>query len=246
MQNPLHILIVEDNAITAADIRETLEKAGHRVTGMARDSHEAIASLRRPPLPDLALLDIRLEGSSLDGISTAKELLRLHPMPILYLTANSEYKTFQRAKETLPAAYLLKPFRRAELAMQVELAYQHHRVNQKDNGPATADLYLPINNGYERVAKSNVVLVEAKGAFVNVFLADEPMPYRLSMNLGYLEQFFTTPNFHRLSRSVLINIDYLARVERDQVVMKYHTKPLPVPENNRPLLMKKLTVVKTR
>lgn len=245
MVQPLRILIVEDELVTAADIRETLEKAGHRVTGVARDFPEAVASLRVEK-PDLALIDVRLEGSPADGIFTAQELLRLHPMPILYLTASSEYETFRRAKETLPAAYLLKPFRRAELAMQVELAYQHHRVNHKDDGPTPGDLYLPINSGYERVAKTNVVLVEAKGSFVNVFLADEPMPHRLSMNIGYLEQFFTTPNFHRLSRSVLINLDHVARIERDHLVMKHHPKPLSIPESSRPELMKKLTLVKTR
>ncbi len=169
-------------------------------------------------------------------------------MPVIYLTASSEYETFRRAKETLPAAYLLKPFRHAELAIQVELAYHHHQVNQVPTDPLTqpTDFYLPINKGYERVAKSNIAFLQAEGAYVKVFLAAPPTTHLLSMNLGYLSQFFTTPNFHRLSRSVLINLDHLERLERSQVFMKNYATALPLPENSRAELMKKLTLVRTR
>src|SRR5919199_2098452 len=96
---PLNILIVEDETITAMDLRETLEEAGHKVIGIARDLQTAVKLVRSNP-PDLALVDIQLEGSTGDGIATAKELLTYHRMPIIYLTANSEQETFQAAKET--------------------------------------------------------------------------------------------------------------------------------------------------
>ena len=243
----LHILIVEDDVITAHDIQETLEKAGHEVLAIARTYQEAIAAVKRQP-PDLTILDVHLEGSAADGIITAKELLTLHRMPIIYLTANSEMETFQRAKQTRPAAYLLKPFRHAELALQVELAYYHYQINQKptDNSAPSGSLYLPINKGYEQIIKNDVVHLQAEGAYVKLFLLQKEAPLLLSMNLGYLSQYFDAPNFYRLSRSLLINLNYVERLEGSSVFMRTHKIPLQIPETNRAELMKKLAVVRTR
>ncbi len=144
----LKILIVEDELVTAADIQETLEKAGHRVTGIARNFREAIEAVKRYA-PDLALIDIVLKGSEADGIATAQALLEQRAMPIIYLTANSETPTVQRAAETHPAAYLLKPFRQTELAIQVELAYYNYQANQGHSvsPQASASLFLPVEQG---------------------------------------------------------------------------------------------------
>lgn len=240
--HPLNILIVEDEIITAVDIQETLEKAGHRVTAIARNFQEAVAAVRQYP-PDLAMIDIRLEGSSADGITTARELLNQHWMPIIYLTASSESQAFQRAKETLPAAYLLKPFRHHELAFQVELAY----INQHNRNLLTSEtLFLPINKGHEKIEKDNVLYLLAEGAYVNVYMVGEEKPHLLAMNLGYLAQYFSTANFHRLSRSLLINLNHVSRLERNQLFMHKLSAPITIPEGNRADLMNKLSVVRTR
>ncbi len=238
----LKILIVEDEVITANDIKETLEKAGHQVTAMARNFKEAVAAVKRQ-LPDLALVDIQLSKSSEDGISTAKELLSYHFMPIIYLTANSEKETLQRAKETLPAAYLLKPFRQQELVVQVELAYANRKTT-----PTVAEsdtLYLPINKGYEKLNKSQVLYLDADGAYVKAYLVNEEQPRLFSMNLGHLLPYFSPNRFYKLSRSVLVNLDYVERLEGNQLWMRDQAQSLSIPTANRAELMRKLTVVRT-
>lgn len=238
----LKILIVEDEVITANDIKETLEKAGHQVTAMARNFKEAVAAVKHQ-LPDLALIDIQLAKSSVDGIATAKELLSQHSMPIIYLTANSESETMQRAKETLPAAYLLKPFRQQELVVQVELAYANRKTT-----PTLAEsdtLYLPINKGYEKLTKSEVLYLDADGAYVKVYLINEEQPRLFSMNLGHLIPYFPPTRFYKLSRSVLVNLDYVERLESNQLWMRGQSQSLSIPNANRAELMRKLTVVRT-
>ena len=238
----LKVLIVEDEVITANDIKETLEKAGHQVTAMTRNCKEAMAAVKRQ-LPDLALIDIQLAKSPVDGIATAKELLSYHLMPIIYLTANSESETMQRAKETLPAAYLLKPFRQQELVVQVELAYANRKTS-----PTAAEsdtLYLPINKGYEKLIKSEVLYLAADGAYVKVYLLNEELPRLFSMNLGHLSPYFSSTHFYKLSRSVLVNLDYVERLERSQLWMRSQPQPLQIPDANRAELMRKLTVVRT-
>lgn len=164
-------------------------------------------------------------------------------MPIIYLTANSESDTMQRAKETLPSAYLLKPFRQQELVVQVELAH----ANRKTTPTATESdtLYLPINKGYEKLTKSKVIYLDADGAYVKVYLINEGLPRLFSMNLGHLSPYFSSSHFYKLSRSVLINLHYVERLEKSQLWMRGQSQSLSIPIANRAELMRKLTVVRT-
>ncbi|KAA9357403.1 response regulator [Larkinella humicola] len=245
MPTSLKILIVEDETITAMDLSETLEEAGHKVTAIARDSQQALAAVKRNP-PDLALIDIVLEGSTADGIATAKELLVHHQMPILYLTANSDPQTFQEAKATLPAAYVLKPYRANELVLQVELAYHFFQSTLTDPTDSSRSLFLPVKNGHEKIALDDVLYLIADRAYTNVYLIGKDIPYCISTNLSHLSQYFPASNFYRVSQSILINLHHLKRVEQNHLYMTTHTMPIQIPVANRKKLMQKLKVVKTK
>ncbi|WP_138992969.1 response regulator [Larkinella sp. C7] len=242
----LTILIIEDDLLTAHDIKGALESAGHRVPTIARNYQEAMAAVRRQP-PDMALVDIHLERSTADGITTARDMLAMHWMPIIYLTANSETPTFQRAKETEPIAYLIKPFHQNEIVFQIELAYTNRSLSHRSSHAAAAEtLFLPINKGYEKVLLQEVLYLLAEGAYVKVFMVNEEKPHLLSMNLGYLAQYFPISYFYRLSRSLLINLNHIERLERNQLFMRNQSTPISVPESNRTDLLKKLGVIRTR
>lgn len=246
--NSLSILIVEDHMTTAAGIQETLEKAGHRVTALARNFGEAVSSARRFP-PDLAIIDIHLEGKELstDGISTARELLNHRLIPIIYLTAHLESTTVQRALETFPSAYLSKPFRPAELVIQVELAYRNIVSNGRQPvDPAVADsVFLPNGKVYERMDKKQVLYLRADRAYTNIYLIGEDKPRLVALNLGYLTQYFPASNFHRISRSLVVNLNHIRHLESDQLLMSDKTV-VSIPEGSRPDLLKKLAIIRTR
>lgn len=242
----LRILVVEDYGLTAEDIKETLEEAGHEVIGIAKNFDEALLILKDQDI-DLAIVDIKLEDSTADGIATAQALVKIKPIPIIYLTASTESKTFQRAKLTLPAAYLLKPFRHNELAMQVELAYHHYQVNSKPMSvPATAEaVFLPYDKGLKKINKQDVLYLKAEGAYVKVFLVNNPEHMLFSMNLGYLAQFFNTSNFYRLSRSLYINLTYLEKLEKNMLYLHQSKNPIQISEEVRAELIKQLAVIRT-
>ena len=244
----LKILLIEDELITANAIQETLENAGHQITACARNLREALAAVKGQP-PDLALVDITLEGSADDGIAIAKQLLNLHPMPIIYLTAHSESPMVLSAKETRPAAYLLKPFRHKELAIQIELAYYNHQAHQESTiDPHIADtLYLPVDQGkgHVKIAKEKVMYLSASRSYVEVYSVSKDKPLVFSMHLGYLAQFFALPNFYRLSRSLLINLDYIERIEKNQLFMQGQDTAITFPETQHKELLQKLAIVRT-
>ncbi|MBI2418864.1 MAG: PAS domain S-box protein [Ignavibacteriales bacterium] len=117
---PKRILIVEDNAIIAMELKTDLKKIGYVVAGICDTGEEAITIVRAKPV-DIVIMDIVLAGV-LDGVETAEIILRDYAIPVVYLTAHSDTMTFERAKKTNPHGYLIKPFEIGELNSILEIA----------------------------------------------------------------------------------------------------------------------------
>lgn len=120
------IFIVEDEGIVAADLQTMLKRLGYNVVGMAASGEEAVEGVART-LPDLVLMDIRLQGD-MDGIQTAEHIMVHHEIPVTYLTAYADETTLERAKTTLPYGYILKPFEERDLRTTIELALYKYRM----------------------------------------------------------------------------------------------------------------------
>lgn len=114
------ILIVEDESIIAMELSERLQNLGYRVVAIAHNGPEAIAKADELR-PDLVLMDIYLKGE-MDGVEAATTINNRYDAPVIYLTANTDEQTFQRAKVTEPYGYLLKPFAERELHTTIEIA----------------------------------------------------------------------------------------------------------------------------
>ncbi len=105
------VVIADDESIIRLDLKEILESAGYDVVGEAARGDDA-AELIRDLLPDLALLDVKMPG--LDGIEVAR-LVQSLPTTVVLLTAFSQRELIENARDAGVSAYLVKPFRSAEL-----------------------------------------------------------------------------------------------------------------------------------
>ena len=85
------ILVVEDESIIAADIKNKLEDLGYIVSRIVSNGKDAIKSVSELDI-DLILMDIVLKGD-MDGIEAAGEIKKYMDIPIVYLTAHSDKKT---------------------------------------------------------------------------------------------------------------------------------------------------------
>jgi PAS domain S-box-containing protein len=124
-----NILIVEDEAVVAADLAGKLERAGYRSIGIACDGEDAVETAKTLA-PDLVLMDIRLSGA-LDGIKTAERIQASRNIPIVYLTAHSDMTTLRRAAATEPFGYILKPFEERDVTTQIEIALFKHQAERR-------------------------------------------------------------------------------------------------------------------
>jgi PAS domain S-box-containing protein len=124
----IRILIVEDEYIIAANLRENLESLSYEVVDIASTAEEAIAKATQLR-PNLVLMDIRLQGEQ-DGIQAAEEIWQQLKIPVIYVTGHSDQSTLDRAKATFPFGYLLKPVREKELCVAIETALNRYEREQ--------------------------------------------------------------------------------------------------------------------
>ncbi len=119
----LRIVIADDEPIIRLDLRKTLENMGHQVVGEAGDGAKAV-EVAREMKPDIVILDIKMP--ELDGIDGAKIITTEGIAPVLLLTAYSQKDLVDRAKDAGVFAYLVKPFKEADLLPAMEIAISRY------------------------------------------------------------------------------------------------------------------------
>jgi two-component system, sensor histidine kinase and response regulator len=123
------ILVVEDEVIVARDIRQQLVELGYEPVGHATRGEEAV-SLAQALRPDLVLMDVQLAGA-MDGIAAAEQIRKLLALPVVFLTAFGGDDALDRAKQTDPFGYILKPFTERELRTVLEIALYRHQTEAR-------------------------------------------------------------------------------------------------------------------
>ncbi|MDD3135416.1 MAG: response regulator [Methanoregula sp.] len=123
------ILIVEDDFIVAKLIEKSLVDIGYFVTGLVATGEEAIVKSETEH-PDLVLMDINLKGK-MDGIAASGKIHATLNIPVIFLTAFSDQKTFERALATAPYGYIIKPFSLSTLSTTIEMALYKHTLDRK-------------------------------------------------------------------------------------------------------------------
>ncbi len=123
------ILIVEDEKIIAKDLELRLVRMNYEVVASVSTGKEALAIVREQKV-DLILMDIMIDGD-IDGIETAKLIHQQMDIPVIFLTAYADEKTFERASSSGPFGYILKPFQERDLDLTIRIVLQKFQLEQQ-------------------------------------------------------------------------------------------------------------------
>lgn len=218
----IQVLIVEDDPLTSLDLKEALTDEGMDVIGVARSVDEAKKLIEKHP-PDTLLVDINLEGD-LDGIELVQSLS--FPIPVVYLTANSDEQTVKRAMETSPGSFLTKPYDERDVFIALELAFQNHNKLSL-NKPSKSErsfLFLKSGNRFEKVNMADINYLKAEGSYTKfVTLGKE---YVLSSNLNTVSSKIDSGSFMRIHRSYVVNLDNVTGLDNDYVFFGEENIPM--------------------
>ena len=138
------VLIVEDETDIRMMIAGILEDEGYTVR-QAATSEQAIESIRSR-LPGLLVLDVWLEGSSMDGIELLDLVKKDNPLlPVIIVSGHGTVETAVAAIRKGAFDYIVKPFKAQKLLVTVTRALENaqlRRENEELKGKSTADLEL--------------------------------------------------------------------------------------------------------
>jgi two-component system, response regulator PdtaR len=130
----LRIVLADDEGIIRLDLKKMIEEMGHTVVGEAADGQKAL-DLARSLRPDVVVLDIKMP--IMDGLDAAKIISAEKIAPVILLTAYSQKDLIDRAKEAGVFAYLVKPFKEADLVPAIEVAISRYLEFQDVEAQAT-------------------------------------------------------------------------------------------------------------
>lgn len=226
MGHPVKILVVEDEMIVAAKISMQLTNLGYKVTGILSRGEEAVVNVKENVV-DLVLLDINLKGK-IDGIETRKQIQQFSELPVIYLTANGDEATFNRAKVTKPAGFISKPFRQLDLQRAIELAIC--RMAENETGPQTFDgnnevqhfilsdrIFVRYKEKMIKIMVSDILYIEADRNYSRIFTCNKE--YLLSVTLKTIQEKLSADIFVRVHRSYMINITQVEEVADSFVII---------------------------
>ncbi len=172
------VLIVEDESLVALDLAESIRSFGYEVVGIVSNSKDAIKLTCKEKI-DLVLMDICLKGE-IDGIETAKAIkIYDKSVKIIYSTALSGEEDIQRAVETNPSAYLIKPVSVHSLKAAIEIAFYTPKGND-----IVGDIVLDDEFSYD-TASSQLI---HNGVFVRLTKREREL---LELFINYANQVVT-------------------------------------------------------
>lgn len=218
MAKNISILIVEDQALVAADLIGRLKGMGHSVSGHASNAKRAL-ELVVEKKPDLVLMDIDIDGT-INGIETARAINRIHPVPILYLTKYNDEATFEKATHTQPFDFITKPFNDIRLSRAIKLAIERARQQKAEMDGAKPTISLRVNGKLRRLPLEEILWITAAASYCYLKTFSEELMFSRSLAqlVPHIEGQIDGPSpLLRIHRSTVVNVDNVDGLYTDEV-----------------------------
>jgi len=210
----IKIGIVEDEGITSEVIKHALQKLKYKIATPAFTYNQAVQMFETEK-PDLVILDIKLEEER-DGIDLAVLLKEKYKTPFIFLTANSDSTTLERAKKVRPLAFLVKPFSQVDLHATIEIAFNNYRSTLNENNEKNNFVVMKVGRSFEKVNTNEILFLENENHYFNIHFSNSES---ISVRASSTEMMDMLPqnNFIQISRTYIVNTDKIIKIDSSSV-----------------------------
>ncbi|AIY14187.1 MULTISPECIES: LytR/AlgR family response regulator transcription factor [Cellulophaga] len=240
MEQPIKILIVEDNVIIADDMQSMLEEIGYEIVDNVIVYEQAIEVLKTKQV-DLVLIDIIL-ASDKTGIDLGKHIREKYNIPFIFVTSNSDRATVENAKTVKPNGYLVKPFEQQDLYTSIEIALSSFNYNEKAAGTTSApteevtddklvsnsvlkdSIFVKKQHLYYRIQFGDIQFIKADNVYLEVNTVDKKFLVRSPLK-DYLEK-LPSNKFYRAHKSYIVNVDHIEAINSKDILINNNLIPI--------------------
>lgn len=164
---------------------------------------------------DILLLDIQMEG--MNGMELAKRIRqRNENCVILFVTGVTEY--IYDSFQVQALNYLLKPVKKDQLFHCLDQALE--QLSEE-----TRTITILEDKEVYKLKVSSILYAESDGHYMNIYCYKRC--YRVKKSMKELEQELQLPQFYRLSRSYLLNLDAVDKITPKEVILSGCVVPMP-------------------
>jgi len=245
MEEPVKILIVEDEYITAKTLSNFLEASGYSVVGCAMDTEEALSYLKKDPI-DCVILDINLNDEK-DGVWIGNHIKENYHIPFIFLTAYTDKNTISRAVQTSPFGFLAKPFQKVELFSAIEIAlHKHNELTMLKNDSTTNEeehvktVFLKNVDRFDKVAIGDICFIESQKNYLLIHTNTVRYKHRATLKdfMGVL----SPRDFIKTHRAFLINKVKIASVDKSNHIINVLDTNIPISKAFRREVYQKINI----
>ncbi len=238
MEQPIRILIVEDNVIIADDMQSMLEEIGYEIVDNVIVYEQAEEVLKTQQV-DLVLIDIIL-ASDKTGIDLGKHIRENYDIPFIFVTSNSDRATVENAKTVKPNGYLVKPFEQQDLYTSIEIALSNFTYGAGENKGGTnhpTQDDVPMSNSvlkdsifvkkqhlYYRIQFGDIQFIKADNVYLEVNTVDKKFLVRSPLK-DYLEK-LPKNKFYRAHKSYIVNVDHIDAINSKDIMINNNLIPI--------------------
>ena len=236
MDQPIKILIVEDNVIIADDMQSMLEEIGYEIVDNVIVYEQAVEVLKNNEI-DLVLIDIIL-ASDKTGIDLGQHIRDNYNIPFIFVTSNSDRATVENAKTVKPNGYLVKPFEQQDLYTAIEIALSNFDYSTDASGKPTASpvdgvmgnsvlkdsIFVKKQHLYYRIQFDDICFIKADNVYLEVNTADKKFLVRSPLK-DYLQK-LPKNKFYRAHKSYIVNVDHIDAINSKDIMINNTLIPI--------------------
>ncbi len=219
----IRIAIVEDEMIIANTIELALKKLGYESVGIAGGYSTAI-DLLATTLPDLVLLDVNL-GTPKDGIDLAAEIKQRWGTPFIFITANSDAATLNRAKANQPLAYLVKPFSQNDIFSAIEIGWNNYNAQQSSGATQPKEIVLKVGRAYEKIILDEIIFIKNDHIYMDVYLKSGKIIV-VRATTQEIMNLLPAQLFVKINRTYIVQIKYITKIEINSIFIGLQELPI--------------------
>lgn len=216
-------LIVEDELLIAETISDFLKNEGCQHVTIVESVEEAAQHIESAHV-DFVLTDIAL-GREKTGIDLGNLLYTKYKIPFIYITSHADKAMIDKAKHTRPNAYIVKPFKKEDLLVAIELGL-YNNTSSTRQGPAEAEeLIVKEGRALVRIYQSNILWFESDGNYTTIHLKNDKRRV-IRQGLVEMQEQLPATNFIRIHKSYLVNKLHISELSSN--TLKIEDTELPI------------------